>query len=207
MTAPAPRWVLASGNRGKLGEIRALLADTGLSLVPQSEFGLDSAAETGASFVENALIKARHAAASTGLPAIADDSGLSVDALDGAPGVRSARFAGPAADADANVARLLAALHDTPELQRTARFHCVIVALIRADEPAPLIAHGEWLGRIAQQPAGSGGFGYDPVFYDPALGATASGLAPAAKNSVSHRFQAVRRLRALLLSRGLIASP
>ncbi len=205
MTAPPGRWVLASGNRGKVREFRALLADTGLSIVPQSEFGLACAAETGASFVENALIKARHAAASTGLPAIADDSGLSVDALDGAPGVRSARYAGPAADADANIALLLEALRDTAEFERTARFHCVIVALTRADEPAPLIAHGEWLGRIALRPSGSGGFGYDPVFYDPSLGATAADLAPDTKNSVSHRSRAAHLLKTTLLSRGLIA--
>lgn len=207
MTAPPARWILASGNTGKLGEFRALLADTGFSIVPQSEFELEGAAETGASFVENALIKARHAAVSTGLPAIADDSGLSVDALDGAPGVRSARYAGPVADASANIALLLEALRDTTESQRTARFHCVIVALTRADEPAPLIAHGEWLGRIALHPAGSGGFGYDPVFYDPALGATAAELAPDIKNSISHRFQAAHRLKAMLLSRGLITRP
>ena len=204
MTAPGARWVLASGNPGKLREFRALLADTGLSIVPQSEFGLDGAAETGASFVENALIKARHAASSTGLPAIADDSGLSVDALDGAPGVRSARFAGSDADADANIARLLEELRDTARVHRTARFHCVIVALTHADEPAPLIAHGKWLGRIALQPAGSGGFGYDPVFFDPALGVCAAELSPAAKNAVSHRFQAARLLKEMLLSRGLI---
>lgn len=207
MTASGARWVLASGNPGKLREFRALLADTGLSIEPQCGFGLDGAAETGASFVENALIKARHAAASTGLPAIADDSGLCVDALDGAPGIRSARYAGPAADADANIALLLEALRGTAELQRTARFHCVIVALTREDEPAPLIAHGVWPGRIALQPGGSGGFGYDPVFYDPSLGATASELAPDVKNSVSHRFQAARDLKELLLSRGLITGP
>ena len=207
MTGAGTRWVLASGNEGKLREFRSLLADTGLDIVPQSEFGVDSAAETGASFVENALIKARHAAAQTGLPAIADDSGLTVDALDGAPGVRSARFAGAAADAAANVARLLEALEGTAEEQRSACFHCVIVALTRADEPAPLIAHGEWRGRIALEPAGSGGFGYDPVFRDPAFGTTAAELDPNIKNAVSHRYQAARQLKELLLSKGLLARP
>lgn len=207
MTGAGTRWVLASGNAGKLREFRSLLADTGLDIVPQSEFGVDSAAETGASFVENALIKARHAAALTGLPAIADDSGLTVDALDGAPGVRSARFAGANADAAANVARLLEALEGTAEEKRAACFHCVIVALIRADEPAPLVAHGEWRGRIALEPAGSGGFGYDPVFHDPAFGTTAAELDPHVKNAVSHRYRAARRLKELLLSKGLLAHP
>ena len=207
MTDYRDRWVLASGNPGKLNEFRALLEDTGLRIVPQSNFGLDGAAETGASFVENALIKARHAAGSTGLPAIADDSGLTVDALDGAPGVRSARFAGPGADDAANVARLLEAIGGIAEDRRTARFHCVIVALTHAGVPAPLIAHGEWIGRIALRPAGSGGFGYDPVFYVPALGATAAELAPDVKNSVSHRYRAARRLKALLRSSGLVGRP
>jgi XTP/dITP diphosphohydrolase len=191
------RWVLASGNRGKIHELAALFAEAGLAgfeLVPQADLGVAPAAETGATFVENALLKARHAAASTGLPALADDSGLAVAALGGAPGVRSARFAGAAADDRANVAKLLAALSGADPAARTAAFHCVLVALRAPDDPAPIIATGCWRGRIALQPVGTHGFGYDPVFFDPALGRTAAQLDAAAKNRVSHRGQALRAL-------------
>ncbi|HSG65997.1 MAG TPA: RdgB/HAM1 family non-canonical purine NTP pyrophosphatase [Gammaproteobacteria bacterium] len=189
-------WVLATGNCGKLEEFRALLAGSGLEIIAQSELGVISPAETGATFVENAILKARHAAAQTGLPAIADDSGLIVDALGGAPGVRSARYAGADASDAANLAKLLDTLGATT--RREARFHCVIVALYSAADPAPVIAQGCWPGAIAHAPAGTGGFGYDPVFFDPELGATAAQLAPATKNRVSHRGRALAALAAAL---------
>ena len=192
----AQRWVLASDNRGKLAELRDLLREAGLGLdvVAQSDLGIKPAAEDGLTFVENALAKARHAARVTALPAIADDSGLCVDALGGAPGVRSARFADDAADDRANVLKLLAALRSVPEPARGAHFHCVLVALASTDDPAPLIAHGEWHGSIALTPRGTGGFGYDPVFVDPSTGKTAAELGPEAKNRVSHRGRALLAL-------------
>ena len=173
-----------------------MLQEAGLGdqIVAQSELGIAGPPETGATFVENALTKARHAARSSGCAAIADDSGLLVDALGGAPGVLSARYAGTAADDRANVAKLLAALRDTRDSKRGARFYCVLVALEHAADPAPLIATGEWAGEIARAPVGIGGFGYDPVFYDPALGKTAAELAPETKNRVSHRGRALRAL-------------
>jgi len=197
------RWVLATGNRGKLAELRALLADAelDLELVPQAELGIAPAAEEGVTFVENALAKARHAARASGLPAIADDSGLIVDALGGEPGVRSARYAGEAADDRENVAKLLDALRSVPDGERGARFYCVLVALDSADDPAPVIAGGEWQGRIAAQPRGSSGFGYDPIFVDPTTGQTAAELGPAAKNRVSHRGRALAALVAALRAR------
>ena len=197
-----PHWVLATANRGKVAELSALLAEAGLALrvTTQSELGVSAAPETGATFVENALLKARHAARITGLPAIADDSGLVVAALGGAPGVRSARFAGEQADDDANVVKLLAALAQ-PSLDRGARFHCALVALRHPDDAAPLIATGSWAGQIARAPKGSRGFGYDPVFFDPNLGRTAAELDPAEKNRVSHRGAALRGLVELLKNR------
>ena len=194
------RWVLASGNRGKLAELRALLraAELDLEVIAQAELGIGAAPEDGATFEENALAKARHAARAAGLPAIADDSGLVVDALGGAPGVRSARYAGENADDGANVSKLLAALVSVPDGQRTARFICVLAAVASATDEAPLIATGEWAGEIASAPAGAGGFGYDPVFYDPELGKTAAELPAAVKNRVSHRGQAMRALVAAL---------
>jgi XTP/dITP diphosphohydrolase len=191
------RWVLASSNPGKLAELKALFAAAGITaieLLPQSALGVESPLETAPTFVENALIKARHAARATGLPAIADDSGIAVDALGGAPGVRSARFAGPAADDRANVRKLLESLAEVPAGRRSARFHCAIVALRRDDDPAPLLAIGEWAGEIAVEPAGAAGFGYDPVFFDPRLGLTAAELPPAVKNRVSHRALAMQWL-------------
>ncbi|HEY6942766.1 RdgB/HAM1 family non-canonical purine NTP pyrophosphatase [Dokdonella sp.] len=193
--------VLASGNRGKLVEMRELLAGEGLDLVSQAELGIDDVEETGATFVENALLKARHAARATGMPALADDSGLCVDALGGAPGLYSARYAGAGGDAAANIAKLLDALRDVPDGRRTAHFHCTIVLLRAADDPAPLIAEGRWHGHILHAPHGANGFGYDPVFFDPALGAGAAELEPATKNRVSHRGLALARLRELM--RGL----
>ena len=195
-------WVLATSNRGKVAELSALLAGAGLDIrvVAQSELGIGSPPETGVTFVENALLKARHAALISGLPAIADDSGLVVDALGGAPGVRSARFAGEDADDSANVSKLLALLAD-PGLDRAARFYCVLVAVTDPNDAAPLIAAGSWRGKIAQSPLGEGGFGYDPVFFDPALNRTAAQLEPAVKNSVSHRGTALRALVELLKNR------
>ncbi|HUO69081.1 MAG TPA: RdgB/HAM1 family non-canonical purine NTP pyrophosphatase [Gammaproteobacteria bacterium] len=197
------RWVLATGNRGKLAELRSLFRDAGLDLelVAQTDLGIDSAPEEGATFIENALAKARHAARASGLPAIADDSGLCVDALGGEPGVRSARYAGDAADDRANILKLLDALRSVSGDQRGAGFYCVLVALRSADDPAPLIASGEWRGRVAAEPRGAGGFGYDPVFVDPATGLTAAELGPAAKNLVSHRGQALNALAVALRGR------
>ena len=192
------RLVVATGNRGKLAEIRDVLAGTGIELVAQSELGIADADETGATFVENALIKARHAAERSGLPALADDSGLCVDALDGAPGLISAHYAGVHGDSAANIAKLLAALEGVDETHRGAHFHSTIVLLERADDPAPLIAEGRWHGRILHEPRGERGFGYDPIFFDPALGRGAGELEPAVKNRVSHRGQALARLKALL---------
>jgi len=193
------RLVLASGNRGKLVEMREILAGLDLELVAQSELGIADADETATTFVENALLKARQAARASGLPALGDDSGLCVDALGGAPGLYSARYAGAHGDAAANITKLLDALRDVPDDERTAHFHCTIVLLRSADDPAPLVAEGRWHGRILHAPRGSGGFGYDPVFLDPALGAGAAELDPATKNRVSHRGLALARLRELLL--------
>jgi XTP/dITP diphosphohydrolase len=193
---------LATANPGKTSELGALFRESGLAidLVAQTELGVPSVPETASTFVENALLKARHAAGVTGLPAIADDSGLAVDALGGAPGVLSARYAGQAGDDRANVAKLLAALSAETD-GRTARFHCVLVALLRADDPAPAVAIGEWAGEIARTERGSNGFGYDPVFFDPRLGKTAAELSTAEKNRVSHRAAALRRLIELLKKR------
>lgn len=196
------RWVLATSNRGKVAELAALLKESGLglTLAAQSELGVMPVEETGSTFVENALLKARHAARCSGLPAIADDSGLAVDALAGAPGVRSARYAGDDAEDADNVAALLVALASVPP-PRNARFHCVLVALSGPDDPAPLIATGTWDGEIAQASAGSGGFGYDPVFFDRRLRRTAAELSAAEKNRVSHRAAALRMLVELLKNR------
>jgi XTP/dITP diphosphohydrolase len=195
-------WVLATSNRGKVDELSALFAEAELPirLSAQTELGIDAPPETASTFVENALTKARHAARVAGLPAIADDSGLTVAALGGAPGVLSARFAGAHADDAANVAKLLRLLAGERG-NRAARFHCVLVALARADDPSPLIASGSWAGEIAHAPSGTGGFGYDPVFFDPKLGCTAAELTPAEKNRVSHRGTALRRLVELLKNR------
>jgi XTP/dITP diphosphohydrolase len=194
VTLPA-HWVLATGNAGKLAELTALLADAGLDVrvTAQSDLKISAPPETGTTFVENALLKARHAARVSGLPAIADDSGLVVPALGGAPGVRSARYAGERADDRANIAKLLGAL-EAPGLDRAAKFYCVLVALEHCDDPAPLIAAGAWAGQIARAPRGNGGFGYDPVFLDPTLGRTAAELGAAEKNRVSHRGTALRAL-------------
>lgn len=190
--------VLASGNRGKLAEMGEILAGSGIELVAQHELGIAEVAETATTFVENALLKARHAARASGLPALADDSGLCVDALGGAPGLHSARYAGGHGDAQANIAKLLDALREMPETARSAHFHCSIVLLRSAADPAPLLAEGRWHGRILHAPRGAHGFGYDPVFLDPALGLSAAELEPLHKHRISHRGQALARLRELL---------
>ena len=187
--------VLASGNAGKLVELRDLLGDSGLALRAQSEFDVADAAETGATFIENALLKARHAARMTGRAALGDDSGLCVDALDGAPGLCSARYAGVHGDSDRNIARLLRELRDVPDARRTARFYCVLVLLRFEDDPQPLIAEGEWHGRILRSPRGDRGFGYDPVFFDPENDCSAAELDPVVKNAISHRGRALEALK------------
>jgi XTP/dITP diphosphohydrolase len=192
------RLVLASSNTGKLAELQPLLADAGFELVTQGELGVGDAVEDGRSFVENALIKARHASAATGLPALADDSGLVVDALGGAPGLHSARYAGVHGDAQANNRQLLEALRDLPAAARSARFVAVLVLLRHADDPLPLIAQGVWEGRVLDAPRGTRGHGYDPVFFDPVLGRAAAELEPELKNQVSHRGKALAQLRQLL---------
>jgi XTP/dITP diphosphohydrolase len=189
--------VLASNNPGKAREIGQLLAGRDITVRPQSDFAVPEAAETGLTFVENALIKARNAAQHSGLPAIADDSGLEVDALNGAPGIYSARYAGDGGDS-ANNEKLLAALLDVPEEARTARFQCVMVYLRHADDPTPLICQGTWEGRILRAPQGENGFGYDPVFFVPAAGCSSAELAAERKNALSHRGQALRQLLAAL---------
>ena len=191
---PEVRVVLASSNPGKLAELRALLEPAGLRVVSQDAFGVEPPEETGLTFVENALIKARAACAATGLPALADDSGVVVDALGGAPGVRSARYAGAgASDAD-NVARLLEALAGIAPPQRGAAFVCAIVWLRHAHDPRPIVCEGVWRGRILDTPRGDGGFGYDPVFFIESLGRTGAELSRAEKNAVSHRGQALAQL-------------
>ena len=191
------KWVLASGNTGKLAELRALLGD-GFDLHAQSEFGIEDAAETGLSFVENAILKARHAARACSLPALADDSGLCVDALHGAPGLYSARYAGAQGDSQANIDKLLAELRHLDDAQRSARFVCVLALLRHADDPQPLIAQGTWEGRILHARQGDGGFGYDPVFLSPVDGMSAAELSTEVKNLVSHRGRAMAMLRAAL---------
>ncbi len=188
------RVVLASGNAGKVREINQLLAGLAIEVVPQSDFGVPEAEETGLSFVENAILKARNAAAHTGLPAIADDSGLEVDALNGAPGIYSARYAGPGAtDADNN-AKLLQALNGVADEQRSARFQCLMVFMRHAEDPTPLICQGTWEGVIAHDARGDNGFGYDPLFEVPELGKRSAELPPEEKNRRSHRGLALKGL-------------
>jgi XTP/dITP diphosphohydrolase len=197
--------LLASNNPGKVREIAAMLAcrDGGrIEILPQSAFGIPEAEETGLTFVENALLKARHAARLSGLPAIADDSGLEVDALDGAPGVRSARYAGTGASDAANNARLLDELKEVPDGRRGARFRCVLVFLRHPADPSPLIAQGVWEGAILRQPRGAGGFGYDPLFFVPERGCASAELPAAEKNRLSHRGKALRELAAGLFRGG-----
>ncbi len=193
--------VLATGNAGKLRELQTLLDGLAVEVVPQARFGIDTPPETGVTFLANALQKARFAAAASGCTAIADDSGLEVDALGGAPGVYSARYAGPAADDAANNLRLMEALAKVPDSARTARYRCVLVCVTPDPSVPPLVAEGVWEGRIAAAPAGTGGFGYDPLFWLPALGVTVAQLPPAEKNRLSHRGQALARLRDQIAAR------
>ncbi len=186
--------LLASNNPGKIREIESILAGHDFQVIPQSAFAIGDVDETGQTFIENALIKARHAAGLANLPAIADDSGLEVDALGGAPGVYSARYAGPGATDDANNAKLLAALAGVPMAQRTARFRCVMAFVRHADDPHPIIAQGDWSGVILEQATGQGGFGYDPLFFVPERGCASAELDPAEKNRLSHRGKALRAL-------------
>lgn len=190
--------VLASSNAGKVREINQLLAQQEIQVVPQSQFDTPEAEETGLTFVENAILKARNAARHSGLPAIADDSGIEVDALQGAPGIYSARFAGPACDDQANNDKLLADLEGVADAERTARFQCVLVYLRHADDPTPIICQGTWEGRILHAPQGENGFGYDPLFLVPEFGCSSAELAPEQKNALSHRGQALRQLVAAL---------
>lgn len=195
---PFHRIVLASGNPGKLREFSELLKDLRYEILPQSDFGIPEAEETGLTFVENAIIKARNASSHCGLPALADDSGLEVDALDGAPGIYSARYAGPGSNDRRNLEKLLAELGAVADPGRTARFQCVLVFLRHALDPTPLICHGTWEGRILHEARGSNGFGYDPVFYVPTHGCSAAEIRPEIKNTLSHRGQALRQLLAAL---------
>jgi len=186
--------VLASGNQKKLDEMRAILEPLALKVVPQSDFQVPEAEETGLTFVENAILKARNAAAHTGLPAIADDSGLEVDALNGAPGIYSARFSGADASDAKNNALLIDMLGDLPDAPRSARYQAVLVLMRHPDDPTPLICQGTWEGEILLAPRGNGGFGYDPHFLIPELGVTAAEMDPAEKNRVSHRGHALKAL-------------
>lgn len=190
---------LATGNPGKVREIQALLDGLEITVKPQSELGVNEVAETGLTFVENAILKARHASEVTGLPALADDSGLEVDALEGAPGIYSARYAGVGANDQLNVDKLLQALADVPDPLRTARFQCVMVLMRTAKDPTPVIVQGTWEGRITRNPQGEGGFGYDPVFYLASEECTAASLDPVRKNQLSHRGQALVQLRRRML--------
>lgn len=194
------RIVLATGNKGKVREFDELLAEQGIDVLPQSDFAVPEADETGLTFVENAIIKARNAAAHTGLPAIADDSGLEVDHLNGAPGIYSARYAGDGGS-EANNEKLLDALDGVPESQRSARFQCVLVYLSHADDPTPLICQGTWEGRILTARRGDAGFGYDPLFYVSDEDCSAAELGAERKNDLSHRGQALRCLLAALSDR------
>ena len=186
--------VLASGNKGKVREFNEMLGGLQFEVLPQGEFAVPEIEETGLTFVENAILKARNAAMHTGLPALADDSGLEVDALQGAPGIYSARYSGPGSTDAKNVDKLLQALAHVPETERTARFQCLIVYMRHPSDPTPIIAQGSWEGRIAFDRTGSGGFGYDPVFFVPELGRSVAELNADEKNLRSHRGQALRRL-------------
>ncbi len=186
--------VIASGNKGKLQELSALLEPLDYDVHTQAEFNVPDVPETGTTFVENAIIKARHAAEITGLAAVADDSGIEVDALDGAPGVYSARFSAPDATDEKNNALLVEKLRDVPEELRTARYRAVIVFMKHAKDPSPIICEGSWEGRIVLDPVGDGGFGYDPYFFVPTHGCTSAELSAEVKNSLSHRGQALREL-------------
>ncbi|NTS76433.1 XTP/dITP diphosphatase [Catenovulum sp. SM1970] len=190
----AQKIVLATGNKGKVKELSKILAPLNFEVLPQSEFNVVEAEETGTTFVENAIIKARNAAKATGLPAIADDSGIEVDYLKGAPGIYSARYAGEGASDSANLEKLLTELKGVPAQDRTARFQCVIVYMQHADDPTPIICQGSWEGTITEDISGENGFGYDPIFFQPELNCTAADLAYEQKNAMSHRGKALAQL-------------
>ena len=202
MTDRITRIVLASGNAGKLREINRLFEGSGIEVLPQSEFDVTEVPETGTTFVENAIIKARHAAACTGLPAISDDSGIEVDALDARPGVYSARYAGEEADDLANNAKMLEELQGVADAERTARYQCLMVFMRSEQDPVPVISQGSWDGRILEAPRGDGGFGYDPLFFVPTHGCTAAEMPLDEKNKISHRALALKGLIAQLKSHG-----
>lgn len=186
--------VLASGNAGKLREFQQLLSGCGFEVLPQSDFNLSNADETGTTFVENAIIKARHACQQTGLPAIADDSGIEVDALNGRPGVYSARYAGESANDESNNQKLLQELNGVPADKRTARYHAVLAYMRHADDPTPILCHGIWEGAILTEARGQGGFGYDPLFFVPTHNCASAELDKAEKNRISHRGKAMQEL-------------
>lgn len=192
--------VLASGNKGKVREFNQIFAGLDIEVVPQTEFGVPEAEETGLTFVENAIIKARNAAAYTGLPAIADDSGLEVDALKGAPGIYSARYAGVGASDEENLQKLLQQMEGVPEAERTARFQCLLVLMEHENDPTPIICQGTWEGRIIASPQGENGFGYDPVFFVPGHECSSAQLSAEVKNRLSHRGQALEKLLAAMRS-------
>jgi len=192
--------VLATGNQGKVKELANMLQNLNMNIVPQSDFNVTEVAETGTTFVENAIIKARHAAKITGLPAIADDSGLAVDFLQGAPGIYSSRYAGENANDQDNIDKLLIALKNVPEAQRSARFLCVLVFMRHCDDPTPLICQGSWEGIITTTQSGEQGFGYDPIFYVPSQNMTSAQLSRDVKNQLSHRGKALTLLKQALLA-------
>ena len=193
--------VIATSNHGKVAEMQPLLSDIGYTLITQTELGVSDAIEDGHTFIENALIKARHASAITGLPAIADDSGLIIDALNGAPGLISAHYAGVHGDAEGNIKKVLAEMLGVPRVDRTARFYSLIVMLKHAEDPQPLIAEGIWEGEILETPRGENGFGYDPIFFVPEHQCSAAELPADIKNHISHRGRALLKLRELLNTR------
>ena len=190
--------VLASGNKGKVAELSQMLAPFQYQIVPQTELGVSDADETGLTFIENALIKARHAALVTGLPAIADDSGLAVDILGGAPGIYSARYAGEAATDSDNIDKLLSAMQQVPQGQRGAQFHCVLVYLRHAEDPTPLVCHGVWRGDISLTRSGDNGFGYDPIFTPEGTDKTFAEMSQEEKNGISHRARALEKMMTYL---------
>jgi len=196
--------VLASGNAGKVREINKLFSGTGIKIVPQSEFDVPDVPETGTTFVENAIIKARHAAKLTGLPALSDDSGIEVDALDSRPGVYSARYAGEGCNDLDNNNKMLAELHGVPEAERTARYQCLIVFMRSHTDPVPLITQACWEGRILEAPEGNGGFGYDPIFYIPSQKCSGGNLPLEVKNTMSHRAVALKAMLEKFKEQGYI---
>lgn len=193
---PFKKIVLASNNAGKLREFKQLFDAYDLQIIPQGELGVDDAVEDGLSFIENAIIKARHATSITGLPAIADDSGLEVDALNGEPGIYSARYAGEHGNDAANNQKVIKRLQGVAEAQRSARFHCVLVFLRHEHDPTPLVCHGSWEGRMLEASRGEGGFGYDPLFWVPEKQCASAELNKEVKNKISHRAQALKKLMA-----------